>query len=267
MVQRIVTGVVLIGVLVTALTFGGWFFSIPFMICIGISMFEMFKALKASGARLVEWPVYACFVASIPIMTFKLGSSAALLPLVGAAVMLIAVQVMFRKEPELTDILLSALPLTFVLLPGMCMLGLSRAPNAQVELMLKIMAFAIPLAGDTFAYFIGIIWGRHKLIEPVSPHKTVEGAVGGLFGSILCSFIVWAVFSSAGIMPFWHALLLGVICGLSGQAGDLFASLIKRHCGVKDYGSVFPGHGGIMDQLDSVYWAVVVVYVYLIWFF
>ena len=267
MVQRIVTGVVLIGVLVTALTFGGWFFAIPFMVCIGLSIYEMFKALKTSGARLVEWPVYACFVASIPILTFKLGSSAALLPLIGAAVMLIALQVMFRKQPELTDILFSVLPLAFVLLPGMCMLGLFRAPDPQTELMLKILAFAIPLTGDTFAYFIGVIWGRHKLTEAVSPHKTVEGAVGGLFGSILCSVIVWAVFSGAGIMPFWHALVLGVVCGVAGQAGDLFASLIKRHCGVKDYGSVFPGHGGIMDRLDSVYWAAVVVYVYLVWFF
>ena len=267
MVQRIITGIVLIAVLVTALTLGGWYFSVPFMICIGLSMYEVFKALKASGARLVEWPVYACFAASIPILTFKVGDSAALLPLMGGAIMLIVIQTLFRKEPKLDDILYSIIPLLFVLLPGMCMLGLFRAENRSLELMLEIMAFGIPLAGDTFAYFIGVIWGRHKLIEPVSPHKTVEGAVGGLFGSVLFAIIVWAAFSSTGLMPFWHAIVLGLVCGVAGQAGDLFASLIKRHCGVKDYGSVFPGHGGIMDRLDSVYWATVVVYVYLVWFF
>jgi phosphatidate cytidylyltransferase len=64
----------------------------------------------------------------------------------------------------------------------------------------------------------------------------------------------------------WHAVVLGIFGGLAGQMGDLFASLMKRHAGVKDYGAIFPGHGGMMDRLDSVYWATVVMYVYLIWF-
>jgi len=65
-------------------------------------------------------------------------------------------------------------------------------------------------------------------------------------------------------MPaFWHFLVLGLMGGLAGQLGDLFASLVKRHCGVKDYGTIFPGHGGVMDRLDSVFWATAVMYVYL----
>ena len=58
-------------------------------------------------------------------------------------------------------------------------------------------------------------------------------------------------------------MVLGIVCGVAGQVGDLFASLIKRHCGVKDFGTIFPGHGGVMDRVDSVYWATVVIYVYL----
>ena len=65
------------------------------------------------------------------------------------------------------------------------------------------------------------------------------------------------------VPPLWHFMVLGVICGVAGQVGDLFASLIKRHCGVKDFGTIFPGHGGVMDRVDSVYWATVVIYVYL----
>ena len=63
--------------------------------------------------------------------------------------------------------------------------------------------------------------------------------------------------------PFWHFLILGLCGGIAGQLGDLFASLVKRHCGIKDYGTIFPGHGGVMDRLDSVFWATVVMYVYL----
>ena len=67
----------------------------------------------------------------------------------------------------------------------------------------------------------------------------------------------------APIPPLWHFPLLGLLGGLAGQMGDLFASLIKRHCGIKDFSNIFPGHGGMMDRLDSVYWATVVIYVYL----
>jgi phosphatidate cytidylyltransferase len=75
---------------------------------------------------------------------------------------------------------------------------------------------------------------------------------------------VWLGFSFFGqVPPLWHFLILGFAGGVTGQLGDLFASLIKRHCGIKDFGSIFPGHGGMMDRLDSVYWATVVMYVYL----
>ena len=65
------------------------------------------------------------------------------------------------------------------------------------------------------------------------------------------------------IPPFWHFPILGLLGGVAGQMGDLFASLIKRHCGIKDFSNIFPGHGGMMDRLDSVYWSTVIMYVYL----
>ncbi len=169
----------------------------------------------------------------------------------------------FSREPSLENILYSILPLFIVLLPGMCTLGLLRGDDRLTQLMLMIMAFAVPLAGDTLAYFIGVLWGRHKLCEKVSPHKTVEGAVAGLFGSILAGAVVMAFFLQRCAVPWWHYLLLGLIGGVAGQAGDLFASIVKRTCDVKDYGTIFPGHGGIMDRLDSVYWAAVVMYCYM----
>ena len=263
MTQRIVTGACLIAALVLALWAGGLVFSVLYMITICVSMYEMFHAMKEAGHDPVQWPSWLCVAASIPLFHF-MGSVSLLMPLVGGAYMLLATRVLFRKEPKLEDILISALPLVCVLLPGLCMLGLQKAPGRGNQLLLTLLAFGVPLAGDTLAYFIGSRLGKRKFCPAVSPNKTVEGAAAGLIGSVLFALAAaGGVSIFAPIPPLWHFPLLGLLGGLAGQMGDLFASLIKRHCGIKDFSNVFPGHGGMMDRLDSVYWATVVIYVYL----
>lgn len=261
--QRIVTGVSLVFVLVGALWLGGLGFSIPFMVLLCVAMYEMNKAMASAGHRPVVWPNWLCLALSIPLFHF-FGSVSLLIPLVGGAYMLTAAVVIFRDEPKLEDILMSALPMACVLLPGMCMLGLQNAPGRTNQLLLTILAFGVPLMGDTMAYFIGSRFGVRKLCPSVSPNKSVEGAAAGLAGSVLFAMAVAGVFAMfTAIPPFWHFPILGLVGGFAGQVGDLFASLVKRHCGIKDFGNIFPGHGGVMDRLDSVYWATVVMYVYL----
>lgn len=263
MIQRIVTGVCLIALLAFALWMGGWVFSILYMLFLCFAVYEMLKALKQAGHRMVEWPCWLCMAASIVLFNVA-GSVALLMPLVAGAFFLISAMVMFRSDPKLEDILLSTLPLTCVLLPGMCMLGLQNAPERSTQLLLTLLAFGVPLAGDTLAYFVGSRIGQRKLCPEVSPHKSVEGALAGLIASVLFAMLLAGIVSAfAPIAPFWHYPLLGLLGGLAGQMGDLFASLIKRHCGIKDYGSIFPGHGGVMDRIDSVLWATVVMYIYL----
>lgn len=262
MTQRIITGTALSLVLVAALWLGGLGFSIPYMITICLSMYEMIHATKQAGHQPVQWPCWLCLVASIPLFHF-IGSVSLLMPLVGGAFMLIAMVVIFREEPKLDDIMVSALPLVSVLLPALCMLGLQKAPGRANQLLLIILAFGVPLIGDTMAYFIGSRFGKRKFCPAVSPNKSVEGAVAGLVSSILFAMLTaWIVSFFAPIPPLWHFPILGLLGGVAGQMGDLFASLIKRHCGIKDFSNIFPGHGGMMDRLDSVYWATVVVYVY-----
>jgi len=107
--------------------------------------------------------------------------------------------------------------------------------------------------GDGVAYFVGSNLGRTKLAERLSPKKTWEGAVGGLLGSVLALFLCKALFFSA--LTTGQALLAGVLLAASGQMGDLVESLIKRSYGVKDSGNILPGHGGILDRIDSVLFA------------
>jgi phosphatidate cytidylyltransferase len=120
-------------------------------------------------------------------------------------------------------------------------------PRGEHWVLLGILAVA---AGDTMAYFTGRAIGRRKLAPVVSPNKTVEGAVGGLLGSVGFS-VLYAHGFLPGV-PAGYAAAAGAAVGIFGQAGDLFESLLKRAAGVKDSGTILPGHGGILDRADGV---------------
>jgi phosphatidate cytidylyltransferase len=117
-------------------------------------------------------------------------------------------------------------------------------------------------ACDTFAYFIGTYFGKVKLSPYISPKKTVEGAVAGFVVSIIAAFI----FSRFIGMNSIHAVILGVIIGLVGQISDLVESLIKRDAGVKDSSNIVPGHGGVLDRMDSFILVAPIMYYYISWF-
>ena len=130
-----------------------------------------------------------------------------------------------------------------------------------VYFILLILCFA--WGGDTSAYFAGRAFGRHKLAPIVSPHKTVEGAIGGVIGSMLAGVLVTFVYGmlsgrlqmfTVNITPRHYLIILGLgaVASVLGILGDLFASAVKRQVGIKDYGTIFPGHGGILDRFDSV---------------
>ena len=110
---------------------------------------------------------------------------------------------------------------------------------------------------DIFAYFTGYFLGKHKMAPNLSPKKTVEGAIGGLAGSSLFSFLFGFIFMRDMALV---CLVLGLVGGAAGMAGDLTASAFKRKMGIKDYGNLIPGHGGIMDRFDSVIFVAPVVY-------
>ena len=118
---------------------------------------------------------------------------------------------------------------------------------------LYLIPFIFGWVTDTFAYFTGRLFGKHKLIEAVSPKKTVEGAIGGFvfcaLTAVLYGVIIGACFD---VTPNYLLLLLGGLCiGVVSQIGDLMLSAIKREQGIKDYGKLLPGHGGLLDRFDS----------------
>lgn len=117
---------------------------------------------------------------------------------------------------------------------------------------------------DTAAYYAGRLFGKTKLCPKVSPKKTIEGSLGGLVGAtIFCGLYGIFVRYHIADIPLYHFFIIGAICGVFSQFGDLVASSVKRYVGIKDYSKLIPGHGGILDRFDSILFSGVVVFYYL----
>ena len=125
------------------------------------------------------------------------------------------------------------------------------------------LAMFITIGSDTAAFFIGRALGKHHLAPHISPGKTWEGAIAGVLGAIIVSLGLGSLLSLP--LGYGRAILLGLLVSIFGQLGDLVESLLKRNMGVKDSGKLIPGHGGFLDRIDSVVFAGVVVYYYVIW--
>ena len=134
-------------------------------------------------------------------------------------------------------------------------------PRAEDAIYFIVLGLGFAWGGDSCAYFAGRAFGRHKLAPVVSPHKTIEGAVGGVLGSVLLGVLITALYLAVWGAPdslrvdikyYLAVAVLAAVSSVLGILGDLFASAVKRQCGIKDYGTIFPGHGGILDRFDSV---------------
>jgi len=272
MKQRIITGAALIVLLAVLLWLPAWCMALATLICIGFAVWEEYHALVTAGHRVVTWPTWLSMAASIPLTHFF--GVKVIVPLLAAALVIMITEILFRKEPELTDLSMSALPLLTVALPGLSLVALSLIPDRKsVQVVLLCLTFAVPLVGDMFALFVGTAVGGPKFCPAVSPKKTISGSIGGLAGSMIAAMAVFGlshVFCNAATLAklpaWWHCLLLGFFGGAVGQIGDLFASLVKRHSGIKDFSNLFPGHGGMLDRLDSVLFMAVLMYCYLMFF-
>jgi len=133
--------------------------------------------------------------------------------------------------------------------------------TGDLGLFFTVMVLACVFLNDTGAYFVGKKWGRHKLAPTISPKKTWEGFFGGVATCLATACLVNLVFRAD--FGYGHALMIGLLVAVFGTLGDLVESLIKRDAQIKDSGTLFPGHGGILDRLDSILFSFPIVYYYL----
>ena len=241
---------------------------------------EMYSALKKKGANPFLIPIIVYMVAIYP-MFFFFKEFGMIATLILSSLTLLANFVISRKNHEMSDLFYTfgniVYPMVFVSL-------FFAVNNYAGNLLGILMILVVSLMTDTFALFTGMAFGKRKLCEEVSPKKTKEGAIGGFFGALLGAAIIYLLFDQFGVLvPILpqsdiqsiKSLIGGSIGGAIGiyvafaviiyfttTIGDLAESWLKRKLGIKDFGKIFPGHGGVMDRLDSLIFSIPAVYVF-----
>jgi len=238
--------------------------------------YEMYNALNHAGYKPLMIPLIFFGIVIYPLFFF-LKEAGILVALIVSSMILLG-QFTFDHKYNLTDIgatfLTLLYPMTFV---AMFLVINNYAGNLLGILLILVVS----LLTDTFALFGGLAFGKHKLCPAISPKKTVEGAFSGVFGAFLGATIIMLLFDvfrifdttpnigithlseNLGISIALYAVIAIVIAATT-IIGDLVASWIKRRTGLKDYGKIFPGHGGVMDRLDSLLFTMPAVYVFFI---
>ena len=261
MMQRIITGVISAALLIFAVFIRGVVFDLIIALVALLGCYEMTKAFTLADIRPAKGPVYGMAFLMLPV--YLLLGISGIYFLSASAALAVLFQIALRKQPRWMDAAASLNVLINVPMPLMMLYPILRIDPPELGALLAFSVFVIALLGDTFAYFVGVTWGSHKMAPDISPKKTWEGAAGGLLGSVGGAVLLCLGGRAITEMPpLWHFILLGLVGGVSGQLGDLSASLIKRFCGLKDFGTIFPGHGGMMDRIDSIIFVCFVLFGY-----
>jgi len=250
---RITSGVVGLILLIAIVYIGG----IPLGIgALGLSLlglYELFRSLKKKGFKPVSSIAYLASLLIYLRLFYPYVSMEFIIVFI--LILLFSISVL-HGDKNLLDISLTILGIVYI--PFLLSFLVSLEGTKFIWII-----FTIAFGTDTFAYLIGSKLGRHKLSPSISPNKSIEGALGGIIGSVLITLAYSYIFE---IGPLWSVLILSVIGSIISQLGDLSASKIKRYVGIKDFGKIMPGHGGMLDRFDSIIFASPVVYYYVIMF-
>ena len=265
LIARLLTGLIGIPLIVALLYLGPpWGFLILVVAAACVGAFELF-AMTHPGDRVMHGVGVLLTLGVIGVLWLYGAQARALLTLVLVLPILATLLVLWRLGDMKTAALRVATnafgPL--YLGGGLGAIALLRRDGLGDGPAFVVLALVLAWASDTGAYFAGRFLGKHKLYEAVSPKKTVEGALGGLGGAIAGALVMHFVFLRS--LPLVDAVVLGLVAGGLGQAGDLGESLLKRSSGVKDSGGIIPGHGGILDRVDALLVTSTITYLYVLW--
>ncbi len=264
--KKTIVGLLMAACIAVLMVIGGWVMAISVLIIVCFGVQEEFHALAQAGHRPVAWPTWVGMVVSIPLTLFF--GTKMILPVIMSICLLTIICVVFRSEPKLEDAVMSMLPMLTIALPGMSAISFALIEPKSLQITMFALTIGIPCMADACAMWVGKAVKGPKLCPEVSPNKTISGAIGGMIGAMLMSLLIGVIaYALSGqnrsLLPAWYVyLLLGVLGGVAGEMGDLFFSLIKRYCGMKDFSNLFPGHGGMLDRIDSVLFMAVLMLCY-----
>lgn len=251
MKTRIIVGAVLVLMLITVLYFGGIVFLSAITLFSIAAIYEVGHALRNKGYEPFLIPSYVFALTYAFVYTYV--GLAEVIMLFIISIVATMMGCMFSKKYQASDAIISLFIHIYPLLFLLCMMLVYCMFDRPIGLTAACLAYAAPSCADAFAYFGGTFFGKHKLCPEISPKKTTEGSAFALLGGVAFGAIMIPLQTVWGSTVEPAALLvLGLLCGIFSQIGDLFASYLKRWVDVKDFSSVFPGHGGIMDRIDSI---------------
>ncbi|WP_342435863.1 phosphatidate cytidylyltransferase [Paenibacillus sp. FSL L8-0436] len=261
MKQRLITGIVAGAVFLGLCFLGGWAYQ---LLLAGMALIGFYEFVKMTGVRvfggtaILGYAAVACYM--IPWSLLGVNPWLSWEQGIWLLLLLFLLVTVFSKNKQ--DIKIISLLFTGIVYIGMgfSYMAVARAAGDGHGLFWTFLLLCCIWGSDAGAYFVGRSFGRNKLWPSISPNKTVEGALGGVLISIVIS-IVFAIFVP-DLLTYGRALLIGLSCAVLGQLGDLVQSAYKRVYGIKDSGSLLPGHGGILDRCDS--WIIVFPFVHIV---
>lgn len=264
--KRMMTAIIGIPVAAAIIYYGQWLFAVAIMILAVGSWHELHMMLRHKGIK-ADYVIPMTAILLLQGCTWLGNSEETVAVLMVSVTALLAMMVLRYTRFNAYDAAFSLFGIVYVGLSFATLLALRFLPAGHymtdIGMPIGVLYVAILFAGtwanDTCAYFVGCNFGKRKLCPSLSPGKTIEGACGGLAGSVAATL---AVCGAAGI-PVSYSLPLGVLLGVTAPLGDLVESALKRFCGVKDSGKLLPGHGGMLDRFDSIMFAAPLVYYYI----
>ncbi len=261
--ERAISAVVLLPLAIWLTWLGGWPFAALIAVAAGVGAVELLLMSGRLGAA--EWYGVA-IAAAIPLVAALHGGETLLpewapLVLAFATLGLLGLLLFFHQEQAEVPARAGRVTLAWLY----CGLLASTLVGLRVHggTAWVVLAFAVTWSNDTFAYFTGMLFGKHRIYQRVSPKKTWEGFAGGAVGSVVGALVVRSTLLPE--LPVPLAVLLGTGAAVLGPMGDLTESLLKRAAGVKDSGKLIPGHGGLLDRIDALLFVVPWVYLFVRW--
>lgn len=273
LITRAAAGILYILIILLGVLGGRYPFIIIFSFILGIALFEFYRMMEKDTSHAISkiFNITMGVLIFLAAFLYLENISKYLLPATVLAYFLILISstTFIKRDDVLHGIIYSAFGQLYITLPLCLLMLISYSQpfnygNNNYDHILILALFVFLWVSDTAAYFIGSLIGKHKLIEHISPKKSIEGFIAGVFFTVISSFIFAKLFPDLSI-AFWS--IYAIIVSLFGTLGDLFESLIKRTSSVKDSGNLIPGHGGILDRIDSLIVAIPAVFLYFIIYF
>ncbi len=271
LLTRAGAGIIYIAIILAGVLGGKFSFLVVFSVITGLALFEYFRMIEKQTAYNLHKTVNIFAGIALFIAVFLYLENVYTLYVLPVCVLVYLLYmfistILIKRKEALHSTIYTLFGHIYITLPLSLLMVLSYRHTVFEEsyhYALVLSLFVFLWVNDTSAYVVGSLIGKHKLIERISPKKSIEGFVGGILFTALAGYIFSGIFNNYSV-EFWIGL--GVIIALFGTLGDLFESLIKRTCQVKDSGNLIPGHGGILDRIDSLLLAVPAACLYLILF-